>query len=408
MPTSRSAATAAATAAATLLSLFAVFSAADFPGNISSRRPQHNLSLCEELIRPSGYHCSEHTVQTKDGHLLGLQRVWSGPENLTSEPRPPVLLQHGLFMGGDAWFLNSNNQSLGFILADHGFDIWIGNVRGTRWSHGHVSLSEKDKEYWDWSWEELALYDLAGIISYVYLTTNSKIYYVGHSQGTLMSLAAFTQPDIVKMVDAAALLCPISYLEHISSPLVLRMVSIHLDEMILAMGIHQLNFRSDVGATIMDSLCDGHLDCNDMLSSITGKNCCFNNSRVDFYLEHEPHPSSSKNINHLFQMIRKGTFSRYDYGVWKNIRKYGSSKPPAFDLSLIPESLPIWMGYGGNDALADLRDFQHTLKELNCKPQLLYLDSYGHVDFLLSIKAMEDVYDHIIGFFRSLGKSSSY
>lgn len=47
--------------------------------------------------------------------------------------------------GGDAWFLNSPEESLGFILADHGFDVWVGNVRGTRWSHGHISLSVRDK-----------------------------------------------------------------------------------------------------------------------------------------------------------------------------------------------------------------------------------------------------------------------
>lgn len=46
---------------------------------------------------------------------------------------------------GDAWFMNSASQSLGFILADQGFDVWVGNVRGTRWSHGHVSLSVKNK-----------------------------------------------------------------------------------------------------------------------------------------------------------------------------------------------------------------------------------------------------------------------
>lgn len=48
---------------------------------------------------------------------------------------------------GDAWFLNSPEESMGFVLADQGFDVWVGNVRGTRWSHGHVSLSEDDKVY---------------------------------------------------------------------------------------------------------------------------------------------------------------------------------------------------------------------------------------------------------------------
>ncbi|KEH27929.1 lipase, putative [Medicago truncatula] len=34
-----------------------------------------------------------------------------------------------------------------------------------------------------------------------------------------------------------------------------------------------------------------------------GMNCCFNESRVTYYLEQEPHPSSSKSLNHLFQSM---------------------------------------------------------------------------------------------------------
>ncbi|XP_054785610.1 triacylglycerol lipase 1 [Prosopis cineraria] len=358
-------------------------------------------SLCLHLIVPAGYPCSEITIQTEDGYLLALHRISSSRPDNAGQRGPPVLLQHGLFMAGDAWFLNTPEQSLGFILADQGFDLWVGNVRGTRWSYGHTSLSEKDKEFWDWSWQELAMYDLAEMIDYIHSVTNSKLFVVGHSQGTIMSLAAFTQPDIVKKVEAAALLSPISYLDHVDAPFVLRMVNMHIDQMILAMGIHQLNLRSDWGVSLLDSICDSRLNCNDLLTSITGKNCCFNNSRVDFYLQYEPHPSSSKNLRHLFQMIRKGTFAQYDYGILKNLRVYGQLKPPEFNLGNIPKSLPLWMAYGGNDALADRIDFAHTLKELPSTPELLFLEDYGHVDFILSLNAKRDIYDHMIGFLKS-------
>ncbi|XP_043709765.1 triacylglycerol lipase 1-like [Telopea speciosissima] len=377
------------------------------PDEWNLRRRSQSGGLCAQLIQPSGYPCSEHTVQTKDGHVLALQRVSShAGGDIKANAGPPILLQHGLFQGGDTWFANSIEQSLGFILADNGFDVWVGNVRGTHWSHGHIYFSEKDKEFWDWSWQELALYDLAEMITYVYSTTNSKIFYVGHSQGTIMALAAFSQPDIVEMVEAVALLCPISYLGHLSSQFVRRMVSMHLDQMLLAMGVHQLNFRSATAVQLLDSVCDGHIDCSNLLYAITGKNCCFNDSRVDFYLEYEPHPSSSKNLNHLFQMIRKGTFAKYDYGWWGNLKQYGSHQPPPFDLQRIPKSLPIWMGYGGNDALADVTDVKKTLEELQSEPQLLYLDQYGHIDFVLSVTAREEVYNNMIGFFRSCGNSS--
>lgn len=106
-------------------------------------------------------------------------------------------------------------------------------------------------------------------------------------------------------------------------------------------------------------------------------------------------------------VIRQGTFAQYDYGIFKNLMLYGQTKPPAFDLNRIPKSLPLWMSYGGNDALADVADVQHTLKELQSTPELVYLENYGHMDFILSERGKEDLYNPMIGFFRSLGKSSS-
>ncbi|XP_004136959.1 triacylglycerol lipase 1 [Cucumis sativus] len=396
-----------------LLFFFPLHSAGDssFPSVVDYSILPHalsdNKSLCSQLVLPAGYPCAEHKIQTKDGFLLGLQRVSSRDGELEKQKGPPILLLHGLFMAGDGWFLNSARQSLGFILPDNGFDVWIGNVRGTRWSYGHSSLSEDEKEFWNWSWEELALYDLAEMINYINSLTNKKIYIVGHSQGTIMSFAALTQPDIAKKVGAAALLSPISYLEHITAPLVRLMVDTHLDTIILASGFHELNFKSDWGTVLLDNLCDRLVNCINILSSITGENCCLNRSRFDLFFKYEPHPSSAKNLHHLFQMIRKGSFSKYDYGLLKNLRVYGQRVPPEFDLSRIPESLPLWMAYGGNDELSDWTDLENTIKKVKSVPELVYLENYGHVDFILSMKAKEDVYDPMIKFFKSLGKSSS-
>ncbi|CAA6661395.1 unnamed protein product [Spirodela intermedia] len=333
-----------------------------------------------------GNHCQ---VQTDDGFLLAVQRIQDGKNTQKFGSPRPVFLQHGLFQGGDTWFLNPTEQSLGFVLADHGFDVWVGNV------------------FWEWSWQELAEYDLKCMVNYVYSVTNSKVLFVGHSQGTIMGLAALTKPEVVDMIEAAALLSPISYLDHISSQLVLRAVGMHLDQVLLTMGIHELNFRNDLGVRIMDYLCDGFMDCGNILSAITGKNCCFNDSRVEYYLEYEPHPSSVKNINHLFQMIRKGTFTKYDYGVWGNLKHYGRMHPPPYDLAAIPKSLPLWMAYGGNDALADTTDVERMMRGLSSEPETVYLDSYGHIDFIYSVNAKVDIYDKMISFFSSCGQAAS-
>ncbi|XP_078439168.1 lipase 1 [Wolffia australiana] len=359
---------------------------------ISHRPPATEGGFCDQLIRPLGYSCTEHVVQTEDGFLLAVQRIKK------SESSRPVFLQHGLFQGGDTWFLNPPEQSLGFIFADQGFDVWVGNVRGTHWSHGHVNLSVRERAFWEWSWQDLTEYDLKCMLKFVYSVTNSKILFVGHSQGTIMGLAALTKPEIVDMVDRAALLSPIAYLNHISSQLVLRAVEMHLDQVLLTMGVHELNFRNDIGIRLLDLLCDGVVDCGSFLSSITGKNCCFNDSRVEYYLKYEPHPSSARNIRHLFQMIRKGTFAKYDYGLWGNLKHYMQSKPPEYDLTAIPKSLPVWVAYGGKDALADPIDVRCMIQSLRAEPETIYLNSYAHIDFIYGVNARSDVYEDLMRF----------
>lgn len=55
------------------------------------------------------------------------------------------------------WFVtNGEGGSLGFWLADRGYDVWMANYRGTTHSRRHVTLDpDVDKaQYWDYRYSE--------------------------------------------------------------------------------------------------------------------------------------------------------------------------------------------------------------------------------------------------------------
>lgn len=81
-----------------------------------------------------------------------------------------------------SWMLNSPEESLPLILAGEGYDVWIGNIRGTKWSRRHERLSSSSMEYWNWSWDELKEYDFPTTVEFVSAQTGQpKIHYIGHS-----------------------------------------------------------------------------------------------------------------------------------------------------------------------------------------------------------------------------------
>lgn len=73
---------------------------------------------------------------------------------------------------------------LGYILADQGYDVWIGNVRGNKYSRSHSYLDPDNQiEFWDFSWHHIGIYDLPAMIDYVLEQTGQEnLFYVGHSQ----------------------------------------------------------------------------------------------------------------------------------------------------------------------------------------------------------------------------------
>jgi lysosomal acid lipase/cholesteryl ester hydrolase len=36
-----------------------------------------------------------------------------------------------------------------YVMADEGYDVWLGNARGNTYSREHVNLTAKKKEFWN-------------------------------------------------------------------------------------------------------------------------------------------------------------------------------------------------------------------------------------------------------------------
>ena len=60
--------------------------------------------------------------------------------------------------------------------------MWVGNARGNKYSKQHIKLNSKSREYWDFTWSEMADFDLPAGFKYIARVTGyDKIDYIGHS-----------------------------------------------------------------------------------------------------------------------------------------------------------------------------------------------------------------------------------
>ena len=65
--------------------------------------------------------------------------------------------------------------------------MWLGNNRGNKYSRRHTKLHpwRNRKKFFDYSFPEMAIYDMTSFIDYVLKETKQpKLFYAGHSQGT--------------------------------------------------------------------------------------------------------------------------------------------------------------------------------------------------------------------------------
>uniref|UniRef100_A0ACB8F8V0 Uncharacterized protein n=2 Tax=Sphaerodactylus townsendi TaxID=933632 RepID=A0ACB8F8V0_9SAUR len=172
--------------------------------------PQEFMTI-GEIIEHWGYHSEEYEILTEDGYYLQINRIPYGMHTPVKQgPKPVVLLVHGLSFEGRMWLANLPSNSLGFVLVDAGYDVWILNNRGTTWSRRHQTLSIDQEEFWNFSFHEMGIYDIPAAINFILQKTEQEeLYYIGFSQGSAIGFIAFsTMPELAQKVKLKIALGP--------------------------------------------------------------------------------------------------------------------------------------------------------------------------------------------------------
>ncbi|PNH10572.1 Gastric triacylglycerol lipase, partial [Tetrabaena socialis] len=196
-----------------------------FPPNQRAPGVSSYAAKIDDMIGPvvsRGYPIEQHQVITNDGYKLQTFRIPYGRTGGLPGPgrkRPPVLLIHGISLASTCWVVNEASQSLGFILADRGYDVWMMNTRGNTFAREHVTLKDTQSAFWDFAMDEMALVDFQETLKYVQDTTGmDKIGVVGHSQGATLPLMALSvNPWLAEGISVLVALGPCVYVKYMKS-----------------------------------------------------------------------------------------------------------------------------------------------------------------------------------------------
>ncbi|KAG7394253.1 cholesterol esterase [Phytophthora boehmeriae] len=334
--------------------------------------------------------------------------------------KPAVLLQHGLLDSSYTFVCNFRNQSLAYILADAGYDVWLGNNRGTTWSREHLDYNaDEGTEFWDFSWEDMGKYDLPAEIEYVLNTSGrSTLGYVGHSEGNTQAFVGFSlDQELARKVSYFAVFAPAAWTSHMTAKVFRGSVVLQLDRLAQALGYVEFSSRSELiqevvfglVCTVAPGFCDAAIAC------IAGPSVSTNTSRLAVYISQTPAGTSIKNVAHFAQNIRSDIFASYDYGCdcdrnlsidkcpgskCKNKKIYGSFDAPEFPISgmTYPRT---GLFRGSADTIATTIDAERLYSVLPWGTIVhdLKVENFSHLDLTWAVDANENLYQDLLAEF---------
>ncbi|KAL7741344.1 hypothetical protein ACLKA6_013787 [Drosophila palustris] len=347
-----------------------------------------NLTV-DKLIAKYGYQAEVHHVTTEDGYILTMHRI----RNLGAQP---FLLQHGLVDSSAGFVVMGPNVSLGYLLADHKYDVWLGNARGNRYSRNHTTLDPDGSKFWDFSWHEIGIYDLPAMIDYILKTTGfKKLQYAGHSQGcTAFFVMCSMRPAYNEKVISMQAMAPAVYAKETEDHPYIRAISLYFNSLVGSAITEMFNGEFRFLCRMTE---ETERLCIEAVFGIVGRNWNeFNRKMFPVVLGHYPAGVAAKQVKHFIQIIKSGRFAPYSYSSNKNMLLYREHLPPRYNLSLV--TVPTFVYYSSNDLLCHPHDVESMCDDLGnvTGKYLVPVKEFNHMDFLWAIDVRKQLYNRML------------
>uniref|UniRef100_A0A1I8MQ42 Lipase n=1 Tax=Musca domestica TaxID=7370 RepID=A0A1I8MQ42_MUSDO len=360
-----------------------------------------------------GYPCEEHEVETEDGYFLKIYRIPDSPKSIVQSPspsssrqRPLVLLEHGLMGTSDTWILNGPESSLPFLLADRGYDVWLGNARGNLYARKHRRLSIHQGDFWRFSWHEIGYYDLAATIDYILQNATEvaekSLHYVGHSQGTTILTVLMTmREEYQQYLRTVNLWSPVIFLDNTENRL-LKVLSPYMGYYnIVTEKFSRQEFVpfNELFDLLKYSACQKesqlHAFCSPLAIMIEGTYHNKNRSALQLCLETHPGGISTEQFLHFMQVIYSSEFRQYDFGLFENFARYSQAYPPRYPLERIHKLLHIWYSRGDETVKPqDVHRFAAGMPAVVL--HRISDDNWSHSDYMFGLNARQQVNEPLI------------
>ncbi|XP_032527248.1 lipase 3-like [Danaus plexippus] len=295
------------------------------PGYDKLRSEPTALMSTLQLATLHGKRMESHVVTSQDGYLLTLHRLKSpaflNENTVSSLNNSTVLLHHGLLGSSADWILLGPEKSLPYILSNAGCDVWLINARGNYYSRGHMNKRVDSLEYWNFSFQEMGEYDLPAIVDYIRNTKNStdQISFIGHSLGaTAFIIMLSSLPEYNNYFRIGVLLAPLVYMTNAIGPLriITSMAKTPPEQLLNLLGNGEFLPNRKIPSWIASRYCNGHeMYCLNPLLFLSGsipEEDSWDKSLIANVLYHLPAGGSTKTILHIAQLVKSGTFHKFN------------------------------------------------------------------------------------------------